>query len=323
MALNPLDDCHGFGYCGATLIRGARTIELHRNEQYPGVAVGYTLPAPELRAYISSYSITVVEPEAGIVFDQLYPEWPNVRFSADGAMTAGPSHADLTDCNPSCGIGPTSRSTHFSLAPGRYWTVSLLPAGWARFVDIPAEEFADRWELNGPESVFSRLSQLHYLAMEAADDDTATRLFDEHLLAQPDVNRRDEERIMRAHAALLDPSVNTVTALADQTGMTIRSLERLSKTAFGFPPKLLLRRQRFLRSLSHFMLDPSLAWLATLDTQYVDQAHFIRDFKRFMGNTPRKYAAQPHPVLWAAAHARATTAGTAMQVLQAPERVGD
>lgn len=66
------------------------------------------------------------------------------------------------------------------------------------------------------------------------------------------------------------------------------------------------------------MLDPTLAWIDTMDSQYVDQAHFIRDFRRFMDETPRAYAARPHPVPWAAAQARAEAAGAAMQVLQSP-----
>ena len=71
-----------------------------------------------------------------------------------------------------------------------------------------------------------------------------------------------------------------------------------------------------MRSLAQFMLDPSLAWIDTLDGQYVDQAHFIRDFRRFMDATPSAYAAAPHPVLWAAAEARTAVAGKPMQVLQ-------
>ena len=81
---------------------------------------------------------------------------------------------------------------------------------------------------------------------------------------------------------------------------------------------LLLRRQRFLRSLAQFMLDPSLTWIKTLDWHYVDQAHFVRDFKRFMTMSPSTYAALDHPVLRSAARARAVAAGAAVQALHQP-----
>ena len=106
--------------------------------------------------------------------------------------------------------------------------------------------------------------------------------------------------------------------LADRLGISARSLERLSLRAFGFSPKLLLRRQRFLRSLAQFMLDPSLKWISTLDWHYVDQAHFVRDFQRFMTMRPSQYAAQDHPVLRSAARARAVATGVAVQALHQP-----
>jgi len=81
---------------------------------------------------------------------------------------------------------------------------------------------------------------------------------------------------------------------------------------------LLLLRQRFLRSLARFMLDPSMAWIDTMDHHYYDQAQFTRDFQRFMGMSPREYAARPKPILGAAAVARATAAGAAVQGLHKP-----
>jgi len=137
------------------------------------------------------------------------------------------------------------------------------------------------------------------------------------LLSRP---ANEEDRVRAIHAALVDPSVSTVKALAERAGQPVRSLERITQSVFGFPPKLLLRRQRFLRSLTQFMLDPSLAWLDTMDPLYHDQAQFIRDFRRFMGMTPSAYAALPHPILGAAAHARNAAVGAAMQVLHAPQR---
>ena len=79
--------------------------------------------------------------------------------------------------------------------------------------------------------------------------------------------------------------------------MNRRSLERLCGRYFGFPPKLLLRRQRFLRSLAQFMLHSAGSWSKALDWQYYDQAQFVRDFRSFMGTTPSEYADTPHPIL--------------------------
>ena len=275
-------------------------------------------PALSLRPFVSTYSLTVVAPGSQTVFDEVYPEWANIRLTADGDMAACTGPGELLRCNPAAGIGPTSHATHFSLAPGRYWTIGLLPLGWARMLGLDACEFADRWSILGSESAFAHFAPL--VDDVACDDaDVAAARIDERLtslLAHPP---RDEDAITRTHTALIDPAVTTVSDLAARVGTKIHTLERLCRSVFGFPPKLLLRRQRFLRSLSQFMLDPSLAWINTMDTHYVDQAHFIRDFRRFMDTTPSAYAARPHPVLWAAAQARAAVSGKVMQVLQAPQ----
>ena len=68
------------------------------------------------------------------------------------------------------------------------------------------------------------------------------------------------------------------------------------------------------------MLDPSLKWLSTLDYQYHDQAHFVRDFRRFMGMSPSAYAKLDKPLLIAAARARMEIAGEAVQGLHEPVR---
>lgn len=292
-------------------------MQLHTSHLCADLAVGYALPAASLRPYFSTYSLTEVRDGAAPVFDQVYPEWGNLRFSTNGAMAACTGPGPLRACAPICGIGPTSHSTHFSLGPGRFWTVSLLPLGWARLMAIPAKDFADKWEVLHDASPFARFAPLLDCA-DTPDASQATARIDAFLATLLEAPIKAEDQIVRAHEALIDPIVTTVSRFAESAGLSVRALERLAGSAFGFGPKTLLRRQRFLRSLSQFMLDPSLAWIDTMDTQYVDQAHFIRDFRRFMDTTPGAYAARPHPVLWAAAQARQAATGAPAQLLQYP-----
>ena len=100
--------------------------------------------------------------------------------------------------------------------------------------------------------------------------------------------------------------------------MRQRTLERICKRAFGFSPKLLLRRQRLMRSLVHFLLDPSLKWIGALDSHYHDQAQFVREFHEFMGMTPSHYAAMDHPILKEVVLERARFSGSS--VLAAHQR---
>jgi AraC-like DNA-binding protein len=106
--------------------------------------------------------------------------------------------------------------------------------------------------------------------------------------------------------------------MAEHAGTAPYTLERVCRRHFGFAPQMLLRRQRFMRSLSQFMLDPSLKWIGALDSHYHDQAQFVRDFHRFMGMNPRDYAALPHPILGEIMRARHEAAGAAVQALHVP-----
>lgn len=292
-------------------------MQLQCNEAFPGLGVGYALPKAALRAYVSTISYIAVEPEAAPVVDLIYPEWGNVRFAVGGQMALRTGTGPLEDCTPAGGIGPTSYATRFSLTKGRFWSISLTPLGWSRFIGTPADAQAERWEPVTRSTAFAAFAGLLPI-MQQADPDEVVAGVEDYLASLVPADGPDEARILAVHAALVDPEVTTVAELAERSCLSLRTLERLTASVFGFAPKLLLRRQRFLRSLSLYMLDPSLSWIDTLDTQYHDQAHFIRDFKRFMEMTPSQYAKMPHPVMWAAARARAETAGAAMQVLQAP-----
>ncbi|MEL7454760.1 MAG: helix-turn-helix domain-containing protein [Pseudomonadota bacterium] len=195
----------------------------------------------------------------------------------------------------------------------------MLPLGWAALFNARASDYTDRVVDGLKDKVFATFHPLaKALANSTGDFAEELALIETHMEALALRESNDMQAILRVNSALIDPKIGTVTDLAEEVAMNVRSLERLSKRAFGFSPKLLLRRQRFLRSLSQFMLDPSLKWLNTLDQQYHDQAHFVRDFKRFMGMSPSAYAKLDKPILMAAAQARMAIAGQAVQALHDP-----
>ena len=286
------------------------------------VTVRFFMPSPALAPYVSTYYLTEVAlPDGEFVEDRLHPEWANLRFGRTNVALAAVGTEPLRPAPRFIATGPTSYSGHFFAGRARIWGIGLLPLGWARLVDGSAAAYADRFCDGEDDPAFAGFAPLIDRIFTAQADPLAEagRIDDFlcGLLEQCPV-RADEARVHAAHAALLDERLATVADYADRLGMSSRSLERLSARAFGFAPKLLLRRQRFLRSLAQFMLDPSLSWIRTLDWHYVDQAHFVRDFKRFMCMSPSSYAALDHPVLRAAAQARMAAAGEAVQALHRP-----
>lgn len=287
------------------------------------VSTQFFMPSAELAPYISTYYCTEFAiGQDEIVADWLHPEWANVRLSDSGNWRAGICGREFGKLPAIIGTGPTCMATRFEIeGPTRTWGIGILPSGWQRLLDWPASQAADTTfdcEAPTPFSVFAPLAGSVFVGQPdpQAEAGRIDRFLLDLLSHRPP--HEDEAKVRAAHAALLDDGVTSVGDLAARLGISARSLERLSLRAFGFSPKLLLRRQRFLRSLAQFMLDPSLSWIKTLDCHYVDQAHFVRDFKRFMAMSPSSYAALDHPVLRSAARARAVAAGAAVQALHRP-----
>lgn len=286
------------------------------------VTVRFFMPSPALAPYFTTFYLTEVKVrDHDEIEDWLHPEWANIRFAQSPNMRAAIGTEPLRQAPRMIATGPTSLSGHFVSGPFRNWGIGIQPLGWARFCNGPASDLADTFCDGADCAAFAAFAPLLDLIYAGDPDPVAEAArIDAFLLSLLEQRppAEDEARIHAAHTALMDQDVGSVGELAERLGMSARSLERLSLRAFGFSPKLLLRRQRFLRSLAQFMLDPSLTWISTLDWQYVDQAHFVRDFKRFMGMSPSQYAAQEHPVLRAAARARAAAAGAAVQILHTP-----
>lgn len=273
-----------------------------------------------LRRYASIIYLTEVQVPVGTrIDDYLHPEWANLRFIEGDAPLAAIGDAAPAQAPRFIVTGPTSHASYFAAGNMRAWGIGILPTGWAKFFAVPAEDFADRIGDGAAHPAFAAFVPLLGKLRSINDVDAAARTIDDHCVAQLAGAPRDDPEILAAHAALVDDELASVSQLAERLGLSERSVERLSLRAFGFSPKLLIRRQRFLRSLARFMLDPSMAWIDTLDYHYYDQAQFTRDFQRFMGMSPRDYAARPKPILGAAAFARAAAAGAPVQGLHKPE----
>ena len=277
-------------------------------------------PPGRLARYFTTFYLTeITVPGGGRVTDLLHPEWANLRFHT-GSLPSATSLGGQSVANAGfIATGPSSRALEFELGSGRAWGVGLLPLGFARFVGAEAADLADAvcdGREPGPFAVFNALAGQIFGPEpdEAAELARITAWFAEF----PTPRTGQEEQIEAAHSALVDPDVASVADFAARSGLGVRTLERVCRRSFGFTPKLLLRRQRFMRSLSQYMLDPSLKWIGAMDGHYHDQAQFVREFRQFMGTSPSAYARQPHPVLVPVMHERQRYVGSAVQTLIPP-----
>lgn len=284
------------------------------------VRVRFYQPPAALRPYFTTFYITEIDVLNGArVTDHLHPEWANVRF-VEGNLP----ESEIEGSPPMHGVaaiatGPTSTTTRFTIGTARIWGVGLLPLGWARFVGAPAYELADRLFDIATEPAFATFRPLaETLFGDVPDEAAELARIVAHFEAGTHHALHDEGRIMACHNAIIDPEIGSVAEMAEAAGLASHTVERICRRYFGFPPRMLLRRQRFMRSLVQYMLDPSLHWITAMDSHYHDQAQFVRDFHRFMGMSPSEYGALPHPVLSGVMIARQQSAGAAVQALHRP-----
>ena len=285
------------------------------------VHVKFHSPPEPLRRYFTTFYFTEITPPPGeTATDLLHPEWANLRFFSGALPTAEARDGTRVTGTPFCATGPSSQAVRFAVGPTRLWGIGLLPLGWAKFVHGEAADFANGVADGNTHPAFASFRPLADALFGAEPDVEAEHdRIAAHFLARKDEPLADEDRIMAIHEALIDPEVSTVAELVERIGGTPRTIERVCRRAFGFAPKLLLRRQRFMRSLAEFMLDPKIRWSGAMDGHYHDQAQFVRDFRQFMGMTPSRYAALDTPILSAVMRERARIAGAAVQTFDGPK----
>jgi len=252
-----------------------------------------------LQPYFTALYATSIDcSPAVVVKDRLHPEWAALRFTEGPPPIARIGVGEMVPQWPFVANGPTSKAIQFGVTRSRVWGLGLQPAGWSKFVDVPANDLSDETVDGSTHRAFALFRPLLDVVQNSGGDgDMIARGINDFMMRH--VRRRvpQEAQILACQEALRDPDVANVAELGERLNMNRRSLERLCGRYFGFPPKLLLRRQRFLRSLAQFMLHPTGSWSKALDWQYYDQAQFVRDFRSFMGTTPSEYAVTPHPIL--------------------------
>lgn len=261
-------------------------------------SVYFAQPAEALRPFIPAYWDVVVEGE-GVIEDLLRPEWTNIRLISGGDWAFGPSPhalAPLTDRAIVHGVATHAQWARGSA--GAVFCIGIFPLGWHRLLGAQASRYANA--VRPLSDILGAGGGRLYEAVIAAENlEGRVAAADAFFLERLARTQRSpvSAKIEAVSLAIADPDCATVAELADRSGLSQPQLARLTRQHFGFSPKKLMRRERFLRML-HSMQGMSVGeWPHFLDPQYTDQSHMIRDFKHFIGMAPTRYFAMERPLL--------------------------
>jgi AraC-like DNA-binding protein len=104
-------------------------------------------------------------------------------------------------------------------------------------------------------------------------------------------NNKLNEFINKSVSTILtNPSQISIKEIVDQSGYSHKHICKIFKENIGVTPKTLLKIIRFQKAISQIEMYKTIDWLSVcFECGFYDQSHFIADFKKFSGFTPKEY----------------------------------
>ena len=180
----------------------------------------------------------------------------------------------------------------------RGWVLGLKfhPGCFQPFSALPTSELTDR-VVSLREALGRQSDELEALVLESASSMQAAAEHAEAFLIDhlppPDPEAQLARRIVQR--ILESPDLKRVQDVAHVTGLGLRSLQRLFKDYVGVSPKWVIQRYRLHEALARLDAGAAVDLPAlALELGYFDQAHFNRQFKAIVGQTPVQYVEGLH-----------------------------
>ena len=170
--------------------------------------------------------------------------------------------------------------------------------GFYPFLKIPVSELKNQL-LGANEIEFKPALQISEQLKEAPDTITRLTILEKELLKLLDNGNYCLDGFRQIFDVFRygDNSFQ-ITELCQRNNIGIRKLERMYNKYIGVSPMTYNTLNRFHKSLNQLLFTdyPKLSDIA-YENGYFDQMHFIKDFKRFSGDTPKNFISQNNSML--------------------------
>jgi AraC-like DNA-binding protein len=184
-----------------------------------------------------------------------------------------------------------TRFTRRLMGRGRVLGTRFRPGAFRAFVRKPVSSLTGRrvalTDVFGP-----RAATLGERALRHDDDREAYAVVERFLRSlKPRESGAMALAVRIAGRIAEDRSISRVSQLTRDYGLGLRGLQRLFREHLGVSPKWVIQRHRLLEAAERVAAGRIVDWADfALELGYADQAHFIRDFKRLVGESPAEYA---------------------------------
>jgi AraC-like DNA-binding protein len=248
---------------------------------------GFIKPPPQLADYVRFYWF--IEGNMPYVHHAFAYPCPELIFCYKGHFRYG--IGQKADNTLSSGIfGQTELFSRVTLNNEDFGILGiyLYPHALPQLFCLPANEltnqYADKNALLGKEG-----NILEEKIVLASNNHERANIVSDFLQAQLK-NVKAEHNILTSsiNAIINSYQKSAVKTLADQHFLSLRQFERRFKELSGFSPKSFLQIMRFNAVLKKDVQHSSLTEIG-IECGYYDQSHFIHDFQKFAGISPKEY----------------------------------
>lgn len=241
-----------------------------------------------------------------LVLDGLQPVAGTHRLFADGntglVFNLGNAALHTTGNFPSQHAswlyGQVNTYHDLALAGSIHWIIVVFrPYGAYHCWGVPAIEWSDGFfpaeEVLGPV-----IHDLSAALLKAGNLNERIRLLDTFLLRQVHKNMPDPVLVQAVEQITAHEGLLPVQSLLKKLSVNERTLERKFRLYTGITPKHfsnIVRLNASAKRMLRMKTEDRFTGIA-YQSGYYDQAHFIRDFRKYTGMTPHQYHQEVHPL---------------------------
>jgi AraC-like DNA-binding protein len=167
--------------------------------------------------------------------------------------------------------------------------ICFAPDGFYPFLKIPVSEFRNQI-LGAGETGFLVAKTLIDKLKSVPDTGTRLAILENDLLSILRSSCETPDNFRQIFKALRQHNSPDITDFCRQNNISIRQLERMYIKYVGLPASMWHTLNRFHSSMNQ-LLHSDYSKLSDLayDNEFFDQVHFIKEFRRFAGDTPGKF----------------------------------
>jgi len=176
--------------------------------------------------------------------------------------------------------------------------ICFFPEGFYPFIKIPVAECRNH-VLGAREAGLFSAGTIHERLMEAPDIASRLDILEHELMSELDNKIRTPDSFSRIfHSLMQCDACMQVNEFCQNNNIGIRKLERMFNKYVGVSAKTYGILDRFQDSVNQ-LFHSGYSRLSDIayDNDYFDQMHFIKDFKRFAGNTPKNFIRRKNSML--------------------------